>query len=361
VVQYEQDVPPSVQNHMDRETLRHERHFYSAYAEELREKFRDGYLAELLPYAHFVVWKHQLMDGKPHKPPYSPIHHKLADPTDPDSWGTLDLALKALSTGSYNGIGFVFAQDDPYAAVDLDHCVNANRFIHTWAKGIIDTLHTHTHYSPREGVHLLFAIDKGRFPGQNRKVGDVEFFIKDHYLTITPNHVPGTPTTIEQRDIEAASLFFTLVPEELWPQPRNTRGNTTTVWTPQHEQPEPKGAAAEKPDAQIIQEALAEERSNFARYWHGGPALWTGPAALRRSRSEAMFTLLVMLAERVGDMPEEAQEEQVKRLYKESGMYTPQRDDANAGHDRRTGQRVTYLEMSARNAIRKRKRKQQKG
>jgi hypothetical protein len=42
-------------------------------------------------------------------------------------------------------------------------------------------------------------------------------------------------------------------------------------------------------------------------------------------------------------------------------MYSPQRDDAYAGRDRQTGQRVTYLEMSARNAIRKRKAGNQKG
>ncbi len=208
-------------------------HFYQAYAQEQQESFQSGFLRELTRYPHFVVWKTQEIDRKPHKPPYSPIYHRLADTANPASWGTLDQALKALRTGSYNGIGFVMSNNDPYAGMDFDHCVGNNRRINKRERDIIDVLSTHTHYSPRDGVHLLFEIDKKRFPGQNRKVGNVEFFKSNQYLTITPRLVPNTPKTIEKRHVEASYVYLTLFPTEPG-QDRNTREDyaATQLWTP---------------------------------------------------------------------------------------------------------------------------------
>jgi primase-polymerase (primpol)-like protein len=207
--------------------------FYQAYAQELQESFQNGLFHELRRYPHFVVWKTQEIDGKPHKPPYSPIYHRLADTANPASWGTADQALKALRTGSYNGIGFVFSQNDPYAGMDFDHCVGTNRSINKRERDTLDVLSTHTHYSPRDGVHLLFEIDKKRFPGQNRKAGNVEFFKSNQYLTITHRLVANTPETIEKRHVEASYIYLTLFPKEP-EQDRNItdRKTATLLWTP---------------------------------------------------------------------------------------------------------------------------------
>src|SRR5438270_7464132 len=110
-------------------THQHEARYYAAYAEEFRAQFAEGMLAELADLPQFVVWRQQVIDGKPKKPPYSPRFNRLADTSNPESWGSLDQALTALSTGHYNGIGFVFTENDPYAGIDLDHCVGNNRAI----------------------------------------------------------------------------------------------------------------------------------------------------------------------------------------------------------------------------------------
>jgi hypothetical protein len=51
--------------------------------------------------------------------------------------------------------------------------------------------------------------------------------------------------------------------------------------------------------------------------------------------------------------------EQVKRLFKKSGLYDPQKSDRITGKDPNTGRPVTYLEMTIFNAMRKRKAQQQ--
>lgn len=325
---------------MDREAFRlQEAKLYTAYAEELRERFEHGYLAELAELPQFVVWRHQEVEGKPKKPPYSPRYHRLADTSRPESWGTLDQALKALAAGQYQGIGFVFSEHDPYAGFDLDECVGTNGSVDYWARQVIDFMYTHTHYSPRDGLHTIFALDKKRFPGHNQKFGKVEFFMDHHYLTITPRHVPDTPMAIRRRDMEAAYLVLSLAREARDAQ-ANTRGGGET---------RPDAGVSEQEAVEVIRASLQDTQSNFSRYWSGNPDVWQGPRALRGTRSDAMFTLLVMLADKTGD-----NEELIKQLYKQSGMYNPQRDDAYAGRDRETGKPVTYLEMSARNAIRKR-------
>ncbi len=327
---------------MDRDNKRQEARYYAAYAEEVREKFRQGFLSELIPYPQFVVWKHQLIDEKPKKPPYSPIYHRLANTSNPHSWGTLDQALKAFTTGNYNGIGFVFSKDDPYSMIDLDHCVGNNRSIDTWARSIIDRLKTYTEYSPRDGIHL---ITEAHIPGTGRKIGNIEMYSSNHFTTITTQHVPGTPTTIEKRQNEHSAVYLALVPEPLRSLQENTRG---VILPPTWEtEPDPNDAK----DHQVIEKALqAANGKQFARYWQGDAALWQGEQAERRSKSEADYVLVLYLLSWTDDNVE-----QVKRLFRKSGLYDPNKTDRIAGHNSTTGKAVTYLEMTIYNAMRKRK------
>lgn len=79
------------------------RQLYTAYAQEFRERIVGGYLAELLPYPHFVVWRQETVSGVPKKPPYNPNRPgqraDVSAKTGEDTWGTWQEALSALSTG----------------------------------------------------------------------------------------------------------------------------------------------------------------------------------------------------------------------------------------------------------------------
>src|SRR2546428_9364048 len=87
---------------------------------------------------------------------------------------------------------------------------------------------TYTEYSPswnkatgEDGVHLLV---EGK-PPSSKKVGNIEVYGEKHYLTITTNHLEGTPTTINDRQTELNALYTSLVPvPQSPPEVQNTRG-----------------------------------------------------------------------------------------------------------------------------------------
>src|SRR5947209_7252622 len=108
--------------------------FFGTYTAELRETFQSGLLKELTPYPQFVVWSYKLVEGTFKKPPYNPTTHNLAQVDNARTWGTLNQALRALATGYFHGMGFVFSKDDPFSGIDLDDCVEKNGEIAPWAK-----------------------------------------------------------------------------------------------------------------------------------------------------------------------------------------------------------------------------------
>lgn len=320
--------------------------FFQTYAGELKESFyNEGLLKELIPYPHFVVWRYKLVDGHFKKPPFNPKSYYPAGVDNPNTWGTLDQALRALASGNFHGIGFVFSKEDPFTGIDLDDCVTNNGYIYSWAKKIIDTLNTYTEYSPGKGIRLF--VDAS-LPASGRKIGNIEMYSEKHYMTITTRHVPDTATAIEKRSKELAAFYHQLVPPPRTQE--NTRGGEATpLWTPQGAQPDL--SLPEKPDDQVIIEAFKDQHSNFSRYWNGDPSLWTPPApggkAERKSKSEAFFTLLLMLLTRTND-----NQEQVTRLYRRSPFAANySKADWFIGHDPDTGRPVTYLESSIRKAI----------
>src|SRR6266550_5681371 len=151
---------------------RPEQRNYPRYAQDLRERFSSGMLSELAPYPQFVVWKYTVEQKKLKKRPFNPRTNVPARTNDPMTWTSIEPALKALATGRYNGIGFVFSESDPFTGTDLDNCVAKDGSIAPWAQEIITTLSSYTEYSPSKlGVHIL---TKASLPGAGRKLGHVE-------------------------------------------------------------------------------------------------------------------------------------------------------------------------------------------
>src|SRR6266487_4398502 len=185
---------------------------YAGYAQDLKERLESGLLSELTPYPQFVVWKYTVEHGKLKKRPFNPRTNLPARTNDPGTWARVELSLHALTTGRYNGIGFVFAEADPFTGIDLDACVAKDGTIAPWAQEIITSLSSYTEYSPSKlGVHIL---TQARLPGAGRKRGNIEMYSQDRFFTLTTDHLQGTPTTIAERQAAIAALYREFAPPE---------------------------------------------------------------------------------------------------------------------------------------------------
>lgn len=82
----------------------------------------------LKAHRQFVVWRLETITGrpKPAKVPYCPRTRQRASSTDPATWGSYGEAIAAMSSGQFNGIGFVITANDPFVFLDFDDCKDDN-------------------------------------------------------------------------------------------------------------------------------------------------------------------------------------------------------------------------------------------
>lgn len=303
-------------NVMTPEHTRQER--FTAYAAALRERFASGLLAELQSLPHWVVWRGELdREHKQKKVPYNPAYQLVrASVKLPNSWGTLERALTALETGNYSGIGFMLTP--PLVFLDLDHSFERTTQTITdpQAQEIVQTLNSYTEVSPSgTGLHLLAY---GTLSGKNIHTA-IEMYGQDRFTTITTDHLDGTPTSIEQRQGAITALYRRFAPAVAKPVFQNTRGVVGN------------GAALTElpPEAVsdlVLQQLLRGEMSQFGN-----------------DHSRADFVLIMKLLHWTGD-----DVALTRKLFVESGLYREEKTE------RRTGP-TTYLDMTIRNALKKRR------
>jgi hypothetical protein len=85
-------------------------------------------LASLVARPQWCIWRWTMKpDGSWQKPPFVATDPgRNASSTDPSTWADYATARAAVQAGHGNGITYVLTKNDPYAAVDLDHCRDAS-------------------------------------------------------------------------------------------------------------------------------------------------------------------------------------------------------------------------------------------
>lgn len=153
-----------------------------------------------------------------------PINPQLltnADSTDSATWGTfaqciaaLPLALEEWETtdpGAFRGggIGYVVSENDPYAGIDLDHCVHPDTgVIEPWAQAHVDALASYAEITPSgTGLHIWV---QGDLPPKGRKKGPIEMYTNARFFTMTGWHLDTTPVTCEPRQIALTALWCSI-------------------------------------------------------------------------------------------------------------------------------------------------------
>jgi primase-polymerase (primpol)-like protein len=115
-------------------------------------------LLPLIERDQWCVWRWtQLPNGKWQKPPFMAVQpERHASTTDPTTWTDYPTALAAVQAGHADGISYVLTADDPFGAIDLDHCRDQLGSIAAWAQNYMQAAHaTYQEITPSgEGIRI---------------------------------------------------------------------------------------------------------------------------------------------------------------------------------------------------------------
>jgi hypothetical protein len=182
--------------------------------------------AELTLRAQWVLWRGE-EDLKPdgtvklNKIPIDPQTLRNASTDDPTTWGGFAQCVAAFpvaleewehdNPSAYRGggIGYVFAEEDPYTGIDLDRCVDPmTGAVTAAAQTQVDAFASYTERTPSTtGLHIL---TEGTVPPGHNRRETVEMYDHGRFFTMTGWHVPTTPATIEPRQPQLDALWCSL-------------------------------------------------------------------------------------------------------------------------------------------------------
>lgn len=239
------------------------------------------------------------------KPPVNPRTGGLASSTNPATWAPFAETLDAYLRGGWDGMGFVLHKgEQDLVAIDLDKCRDRETgTIEPWARQIIDRVQSYTEASPSgRGVRIFL---KGKLPATGRKKGRYENYSTGRYVTVTGNHLAGTPTIIERRQAELEQVHA-----GIWGKPTEETPRTETNG----------GGHAYLDDIEVVRRASEARNGTGERF----RALWSGSDHGYPSGSEADLALCNYLAFWCGPNPE-----RIDALFRQSGLFRSKwnRDD----------------------------------
>lgn len=251
---------------------------------------------ELTERNQWVVWKREERDGKTTKVPYRATNPSArASSTDPTTWsGYRDACETAQGLGYADGIGYVFAADDPYVGIDLDADLSdEDRSV------IILALDSYSETSVSgNGVHVIVRASLKGHP-RNRR-GPIEIYEHGRYFVMTGNHVQGTPSTIENRQQQLEDVLARFLP----PDPEPAAGTREPV-------------PISLDDRELLERAFRFKNGSEIQSLYNGHTTRHGD-----DRSAADLALCVHLAFLTGRDPA-----RIDRLFRSSGLIRDKWDD----------------------------------
>jgi hypothetical protein len=230
----------------------------------------------------------------------------MADSTDVTTWSSFEEAVQACQTDKrYEGVGFVFAADDPYCGIDLDNCIDpATGELKAWGQQFIDQLDSYSEISP-SGMGVKVIV-QGRKPGPRCKKafadGEVEIYDHDRFFTITGHHLAGTPNTTNSRQDAIDDLYQKVFGAAL------SAGPVANL-------PAPVDVYGLSDDEIVERASHSRNGAKFAAMWAGN---WNGHFS---SQSEADLSVVSTLAFYSKDAV------QIDRMFRTSGLMRAKWDE----------------------------------
>ncbi len=158
----------------------------------------------------WVLWRTEERDGEPTKVPYTRTGVP-AKSNDPATWSNFDEIKARYERGGYDGVGYVFAADDPFCGIDLDSCHDPfPGKVTDWAREVILKLKSYAEVSPSEAGVKLFVKAKWNYEGHkqivdsagvSKKKPAIEIYDKLRYFAVTGMRLQG-PSEPQDRQAE---------------------------------------------------------------------------------------------------------------------------------------------------------------
>lgn len=161
------------------------------------------------------------------KVPFSPrVPYWIAKSNAPETWGTFQEVQEALSSGSFDGLGFEFgvlgSEELRVSGIDLDHVVREDGTVEPFASEIVSLMKSYTEYSPSgKGLHILCETvleDIGRRRGLKGSESDlvfeedandgcvIEMYNNRRYFTVMGN-IYGEALPVAERTVEFREVY----------------------------------------------------------------------------------------------------------------------------------------------------------
>jgi putative DNA primase/helicase len=148
---------------------------------------------EMKKLPQWVLWKFELdKNNRWTKVPYHPKPYR-ASSNKPRTWSTFKAVWIAYQAGGFDGVGFVFSENDEFIGIDLDHIFDADGNVkesEPWALDVLEQLKgSYTELSPSgEGLHIIVRGSLPEPGGNDGKPGGqphLEIYQSGRYFTIT--------------------------------------------------------------------------------------------------------------------------------------------------------------------------------
>ena len=256
---------------------------------------------ELKALPQWVLWKYVWRATKWTKPPYQP-DGQVAKVNDPATWTTYDAAMHSYQSSGWDGIGSVVTDQDGFAGIDLDKCLDENGTPEPWAQKIVDAIPSYWEVSP--SGRGLRAWCQGKLPQGGRKQGKIEMYDVARYLTVT-GHVFGEYHEITDCTAELAAVHAKVFASDPPPRQQQRQENLS--------------------DSDLLDKIRkSKQGSEFERLWNGGSG---------GDHSADDLALCNMLAFWTGK-----DANKIDALFRQSGLMREKWDEKHSGDGRTYGQ-----------------------
>jgi len=272
--------------------------------------------------------------GKPDKVPVNAKTGRPGSTTNPETWASFDVAAKFYQgklgklhtiwtrdgnkTGPIAGVGFVLTEDSPFVGIDIDHCIDSQGNIASFAQQIINRMGSYTEVSP-SGTGIRIFV-KGNMPTSGFKNTDVglEVYKSKRYLTVTGRPLREFQIVENQGALDSLTSEYKSDAHKKKEPPLMKQKQTHPRKEPRNDIDQMEHISVLKDDSILHEKILASKNGDLFTQLY-----FEGDISNYPSQSEADLALCNILAFWTRKNPE-----WIDRLFRDSALHRPEKWDS---------------------------------